>query len=783
MVRALGQGTTVDQACIGDNGTGGNVAVQNPTSASTGSSTDGQPTTDEKNCYNAGLSLGWIMCPIVDLIDRTLTSLKEHIKSVLEIKSSELGLDANGKYQGTRKAWQNFARLSTVLIVIATLIMVFSTALSFGPFDNYTIKKMLPKLLIAIIMIQLSWVGLTFFIRVSNGIGSGIEGLVINSFITDVKDGSTRAVDMINFEGTSGNVVGFLGLAGIAGAALGLIAILPIAISALLGFLMAFIVLTFRKVVVIALLVVSPIAIAARAVPGLEGWFKKWWDLFSRALIMYPLVMLFLSIGAVFANIFLGSGEANDPAGGGNKILALICYFGPYFLIPLTFKFAGGLIGQLSGVINDRNKGLIDRTKKWDTERTARNRAKSRVNNRFGGDNVAARAGNFLARGLTRSPRAYVPGTYGEAKRSQYRTMATVGAADATKDLEAKNISDGDALNDFVGARGSRREIERRALQLEQQSRDRRLEASQHRANATAAAAAGNFALQADLTARAARAEKDADGFTTSANALRDMMQFAGKREYVIAAAQKVASSGRARDATFGAMNDVIEDRGVRAAIVSQMAGAAKAAGRADQGGYRLGGDGRVMTMTTNRAEVMGELAQRVSSMDQSDFSKLSNEDAKRAVAEAMSADIGTRFVSRQLANQQYGADSAEYREADSRYRRSLESLALAQQEGGFDDAEAKSIFENALRIDTDPANPTRRRVSPVFGYQSTPGAVPPPPPVPGGPPPPPAPGFVVLGGTTTSDPASTLTAMNGTIARDYEEVRAQVSRTRPTGP
>ncbi len=435
-----------------------------PASTITGTSGTGA-TTDEKNCYNAGVSLGWIMCPILDLIDRTLSSLKDHIQSVLEIKGTELGIDASNKYQGTRKAWQNFSRLSTVLIVIATLIMIISTALSIGPLDNYTIKKMLPRLLFAIVFIQLSWVLLTALIRVSNAFGAGIEGIIVNAF--GIPDG-TRAINVLQFEGTGGNVVGFLGLAGIAGAALGLIAILPIALSAFLGFLLAFIVLTFRKVIVIALLVISPVAIAMRAVPGLEQWYKKWWDLFSRALLMYPLIMLFLSIGAVFANIFISSGSKDDPASSGNKILAIVCYFGPYFLIPLTFKFAGGLIGQLSGAINDRNKGFIDKAKEKSAAKVREKRNISAAGQRFSGNNIFSRAGNLAARGLV-NPVSYAPGKYGAKQRAigEERFNREIGA-DIKRAKDEGRLDDNTASYVVMFGNARTEEARNRAVQREE---------------------------------------------------------------------------------------------------------------------------------------------------------------------------------------------------------------------------------------------------------------------------------------------------------------------------
>lgn len=43
----------------------------------------------------------------------------------------------------------------------------------------------------------------------------------------------------------------------------------------------------------------------------------------------------------------------------------IAAYITPYFLIPATFRFGMGVFGNLSGMINDRSRGLFDRQKKY----------------------------------------------------------------------------------------------------------------------------------------------------------------------------------------------------------------------------------------------------------------------------------------------------------------------------------------------------------------------------------------------------------------------------------
>jgi hypothetical protein len=81
---------------------------------------------------------------------------------------------------------------------------------------------------------------------------------------------------------------------------------------------------------------------------------------------MFPLIAAFIATGRVFSAIAIHSG------GTLNQIIGFLAYFAPYFLIPLTFKFAGGFVRQLGGFVNDRSKGGFDRLRNF---RTARRQA------------------------------------------------------------------------------------------------------------------------------------------------------------------------------------------------------------------------------------------------------------------------------------------------------------------------------------------------------------------------------------------------------------------------
>jgi hypothetical protein len=124
-------------------------------------------------------------------------------------------------------------------------------------------------------------------------------------------------------------------------------------VTAMLAILIAILVLIIRQIVIILLLILAPIAIVASILPNTQKYYKFWWESFSKALLMFPLIAAFIASGRVFAAISIQNG------GGINQLIAFIAYFAPYFLIPLTFKFAGGALSSLGGFVNNRGTGLF----------------------------------------------------------------------------------------------------------------------------------------------------------------------------------------------------------------------------------------------------------------------------------------------------------------------------------------------------------------------------------------------------------------------------------------
>lgn len=237
-------------------------------------------------------------------------------------------------------------------------------------FDAYTVKKVVPRLLIAAILIQLSWPIFTYMIYAVGQIAWGVEGLLYAPF--GGAENLTLAKIFARAELTTAGATLVFGGAAISIAAMTLGGAALAGISIFLGLLIAFFVLAARQVLIVILLVTAPLALVAWILPNTEKVWKIWWESFSKILLMYPLILLLIAGGRITAHIVSGTRGIDTGNGSFKTALIIIAFIGPYFLIPATFKVAGSAFANITGIMNDRSRGVFDRLRKGRQERSKR---------------------------------------------------------------------------------------------------------------------------------------------------------------------------------------------------------------------------------------------------------------------------------------------------------------------------------------------------------------------------------------------------------------------------
>lgn len=331
------------------------ISIESPSENSTSTSCDVQ-------------GIGWIICPVsnwlADGIDYMYSALQEFLKTK--------PLETTNQNSGIYLAWVIMRNISNVAFIVAFLVIIYSQLTSVG-ISNYGVKKMLPRLIIAAVLVNLSFTFCAVLLDLSNVTGYAFQDAFMGIKNTISTVGENTGVgwtwsEVISTALSNGALAVGAGYA----VSLALTAeILPMLVPAatLAGLTLLFILLIMaaRQALIIILIIVSPLAFVCYLLPGTEKWFKKWRDLFLTMLVFFPAFAVVFG-GAQLAGIIIIQ-NASGPNGAIMHVLGMLVQIIPLAITPLIMKLSGGVLGKFAGFVNDKNKGLYDRSKNWSKDR------------------------------------------------------------------------------------------------------------------------------------------------------------------------------------------------------------------------------------------------------------------------------------------------------------------------------------------------------------------------------------------------------------------------------
>jgi hypothetical protein len=327
-------------------------------------------TTKQVGCdFQFDNPLTWIVCPVVSFLSDFINNYDAQITNQLDVKTDAIFCDNTDTCKAYYTAWQSFRDIALGLMVVVGLIILIAQALGLEILDAYTVRKVLPRLLVAAIIIVLSWPLMRFMINLSDDLGFGIRHLIYAPFASLSDTGN------LDFGNAVANFFLGGGVAVVGGIAAwvefgGLGALILFALSAALAVAVAIAVLILRQVVIILMVLLAPIAIIAYVLPNTQRIYRLWWESFSRALLMFPLIAALIATGRVFSAITFHNG------GIFNQLIGFIAYFAPYFMIPSTFRMAGAAMSGIGNFVTSRAQpGFAALSKKRGETRAARHKA------------------------------------------------------------------------------------------------------------------------------------------------------------------------------------------------------------------------------------------------------------------------------------------------------------------------------------------------------------------------------------------------------------------------
>lgn len=324
---------------------------------------DNPETTDADKTSCAIIGIGWIICPVVNFLAKVVDGSYVIVASLLT--TPPLNTDIRDANNGAYQSWSVMRNIANVAFVIAFMIIIYSQLSGLGV-TNYGIKKLLPKLIVAAILVNVSYWICAIAVDLSNILGSSAKALLDN--ITKGIGTDTTASDWTTGQNPFSRIASTLLVTTVA-LYVGLSAFLPILITALVAIVTVLVVLILRQALIVLLIVISPLAFVALLLPNTESLFQKWKSLLMTLLLMFPAIALIFGAATLASKIItISVPVTGENANAMQSMLVQIMAAGiaiiPLFITPVVMKTAGGVLNRFAGYVNNPNKGPFDRLRK-----------------------------------------------------------------------------------------------------------------------------------------------------------------------------------------------------------------------------------------------------------------------------------------------------------------------------------------------------------------------------------------------------------------------------------
>lgn len=277
----------------------GNILNNSPLGGLAGGS--GSQTSVSSCAYE---NVGWILCPVIVATAKAADYAFSFITQTLA--QFEIGIFKPGS--GAAQAVAVVRNVANVLFILILLVIIYSFITGRGV-GNYNLKRIAPRLVVAVILIQVSFYICQVFVDVTNVIGSTVQTQLTAvakqigpSAMPITKPGESELI----LSSVAANVMSKDAIAWQLLAPL-VAVVMPAAIICSI----LIVVLIIRKTLVVALVLFSPIAFALYLLPGTSDYFSKWLRMFIVTLMLFPVIAFLTGAGQIVSASILKIG-AND---------------------------------------------------------------------------------------------------------------------------------------------------------------------------------------------------------------------------------------------------------------------------------------------------------------------------------------------------------------------------------------------------------------------------------------------------------------------------------------
>lgn len=294
-------------------------------------------------CQEQVGSLSWIVCPTSSVVSNATGAIYTAIEDMLKVNPISMG-----KNSPIYLIWQYLRSLTNIIFIICLLIVIYSQLTGMG-IQNYGIKRILPRLVVSVILVNLSFIICALAVDVSNVVGESLRGTfagIGDQVLANAEVG--EAVSNFHLSEVIATLISGGAIAGVAISAFGgggylFYMLLIVLFGALVAVISGLITIAARQALVALLIMVSPLAFVAYLFPNTERWFSKWKDLLFRMLIFYPMFSFLFGASQLIGYTLILAAE--KPFG---ILLGIAVQIFPLFFSWSLMKMSGTILNTIN---------------------------------------------------------------------------------------------------------------------------------------------------------------------------------------------------------------------------------------------------------------------------------------------------------------------------------------------------------------------------------------------------------------------------------------------------
>lgn len=308
-------------------------------------------------------TVGWVICPTL----RSIARLADKGFTYINQSSLKINYDLFGNTSRTYKAWEIMRNIANGLFVIVFLYIIYGYLVGRNG-GSFSIKRLLPRLLIAAIAVNGSYILGGILIDISNIIGDSVWALLKNVY------GAGSPVMPL---GANANPLQDGNLTKMTAAAVGNTAMVWVLLPPIIAVIVTVatisaatvILIIMRQAIVATLVLASPVLVVLYLLPNTERFAGQALRLFFQLLILYPIIALLLGTGQI-VSLAAGSWDAPSvPYGGGTMSIvpdliaagaAVLPLLGTWFIFKNLSAVMSTAGSKLSASIAGRRSGNKD---------------------------------------------------------------------------------------------------------------------------------------------------------------------------------------------------------------------------------------------------------------------------------------------------------------------------------------------------------------------------------------------------------------------------------------